>query len=134
MKLSPNVALVVLRLALGLIFTVHGFDKFAGGIENTVGFFESIGISGGLAYVVATIELVGGLLMIVGLGTRIVAALFIIVMLGAIFTVKSGTGFIGGYELDLALLGMSLALLISGGGVISVDNKLFSKQAEGVHR
>ncbi|MFP3489156.1 DoxX family protein, partial [Staphylococcus sp. SIMBA_130] len=72
------------------------------------------------------------LLMIVGLGTRIVAALFIIVMLGAIFTVKSGTGFIGGYELDLALLGMSLALLISGGGVISVDNKLFSKQAEGV--
>lgn len=132
MTLSSNAGLVVLRLALGLIFTVHGFDKFAGGIENTAGFFESIGISGGLAYVVATIELIGGILMILGLGTRVVAAFFIAVMLGAIVTVKSGTGFIGGYELDLALLGMSLALLISGGGTISVDSKLFSKESKGV--
>ncbi|WP_273851753.1 DoxX family protein [Guptibacillus spartinae] len=132
MTLSSNAGLIVLRLALGLIFTVHGFDKFAGGIENTAGFFESIGISGGLAYVVATIELIGGILMILGLGTRVVAAFFIVVMLGAIVTVKSGTGFIGGYELDLALLGMSLALLISGGGTISVDSKLFSKESKGV--
>ncbi|WP_226654660.1 DoxX family protein [Pseudalkalibacillus hwajinpoensis] len=132
MKLSTNAAFLVLRLALGLIFIVHGFDKFAGGIENTAHFFESIGISGGLAYVVATIELIGGILMILGLGTRIVAALFIIVMLGAVFTVKSGTGFIGGYELDLALLGMSLALLISGGGAISVEHQLFSKQSKEV--
>ncbi|MBF0705325.1 DoxX family protein [Alkalihalobacillus hwajinpoensis] len=129
MNLSQNVALVVLRIVLGLIFTVHGLDKFAGGIGNTAGFFESIGILGGLAYVVATIELVGGLLMIVGLGTRIVSFLFIIVMLGAIFTVKLTTGFIGGYELDLALLGMSVAVLIGGGGTISADYKFFSKQS-----
>ncbi|MGE6203775.1 DoxX family protein [Guptibacillus hwajinpoensis] len=129
MNFSQNVALVVLRIVLGLIFTVHGLDKFVGGIGNTAGFFESIGILGGLEYVVATIELVGGLLMIVGLGTRIVSLLFMIVMLGAIFTVKLTTGFIGGYELDLALLGMSVAVLISGGGTISADHKFFSKQS-----
>lgn len=132
MKRSPNAALIVLRFALGLIFTAHGFDKFAGGIGNTAHFFESIGISGALAYVVATVELVGGVLMLLGLGTRIIAALFIIVMLGAIFTVKIGTGFIGGYELDLALLGMSIALLISGGGTLSIEHKLFSNKTNEV--
>ena len=56
----------------------------ARGIENTVGFFDSLGIPGFMAYIVATIELVGGVLIILGLATRVVAALFVAVMLGAI--------------------------------------------------
>ncbi len=72
----------ILRLVTGLTFLLHGLSKFQGGIENTVGFFSSVGIPGFLAYIVAIIELAGGALMILGLGTRVIGLLFAIVMLG----------------------------------------------------
>ena len=76
----------LLRIILGLVFLANGVAKFQGGIENTVGWFDSIGIPGFLAYAVGTIELVGGIAIILGLGTRIVSLLFGIIMIGAIFT------------------------------------------------
>ena len=63
--------------------------KFQGGIGNTAGWFESIGIPGFLAYVVGTIELVGNIALILGLGTRIVSALLAVVMIGAILKVET---------------------------------------------
>ncbi|WHZ57068.1 DoxX family protein [Metabacillus hrfriensis] len=112
---------LILRIALGFIFFVHGLTKFQGGVENTAGFFDSIGVSGFLAYPVAIIEAAGGILLMLGLGTRIVAALFGLIMLGAIFTAKLGSGFIGGYELDVALLAMSIYLVISGSEFLSLE-------------
>ena len=97
---------LLLRVVLGITFFVHGLVKFQGGIENTVGWFDSIGIPGFMAYVVALIELVGGFALIIGFGTKIVSALLAIVMLGATLKVKLAVGFLGngqmaGYELDL---------------------------------
>ncbi|UAL51555.1 DoxX family protein [Bacillus sp. CMF21] len=112
---------LILRIALGFIFFVHGLTKFQGGVENTAGFFDSIGVSGFLAYPVAIIEAAGGILLMLGLGTRIVAALFGLIMLGAIFTAKLGSGFIGGYELDVALLAMSIYLVLSGSEFLSLE-------------
>jgi uncharacterized membrane protein YphA (DoxX/SURF4 family) len=112
---------LILRIALGFIFFVHGLMKFQGGVENTAGFFDSIGVSGFLAYPVAIIEAAGGILLMLGLGTRIVAALFGLIMLGAIFTAKLGSGFIGGYELDVALLAMSIFLILSGSKFLSLE-------------
>lgn len=112
---------LILRIALGFIFFVHGLTKFQGGVENTAGFFDSIGVSGLLAYPVAIIEAAGGILLMLGLGTRIVAALFGLIMLGAIFTAKLGSGFIGGYELDVALLAMSIYLVLSGSEFLSLE-------------
>lgn len=85
----------------------HGVAKFQGGIGNIAGWFQSIGIPGSMAYVVATIELVGGIALILGLGTRIVSAILAIILLIATFKVKLAVGFLGngqmaGYELDLA--------------------------------
>ncbi|MCA0989308.1 DoxX family protein [Guptibacillus algicola] len=120
MKTYPHIGLVIIRLALGLLFFSHGFFKFSDGIENTVAFFETIGLSGFLAYVVGTIELTGGVLMILGLGTRVVSVLFSIILIGALLTVKRSTGMLGGYELDIALLAMSFALTIGGGGPYSL--------------
>jgi len=126
---------VVLRVILGLIFFIHGLSKFQGGIENTVGYFESIGILGFLAYIVAFIELVGGIMLILGIGTRIVSMLFAVIMLGAIFTVKLSAGFLGngqmaGYELDLALLAMAIFLAIANSTSFSLGNKLFAQKKE----
>jgi putative oxidoreductase len=121
---------LILRVVLGVIFFAHGLSKFQGGINNTVSFFDSIGIPGFMAYVVAIIELVGGIAMIIGLGTRIVSVLFTVVMLGAIFTVKLpagllGNGQTGGYELDLALLAMAIYFATANKSVLSLDNKIF---------
>ncbi len=124
---------VVLRVILGLTFFIHGLSKFQGGIGNTVGFFESLGILGFLAYVVAIIELIGGIMLILGIGTRIVSGLFVVIMLGAIFTVKLSVGFLGdgqmaGYELELALLAMAIFLAISNSTSFSLGNKLFRSE------
>jgi uncharacterized membrane protein YphA (DoxX/SURF4 family) len=106
-------SMLVLRIALGLIFLAHGLQKISG-MEGIVKWFGSIGLPPLLAYVVATIETVGGACLILGLFTRIAAAGIVFVMLGAIFSVKISKGFIGGYEFDLSLLAMAIALILSG--------------------
>jgi uncharacterized membrane protein YphA (DoxX/SURF4 family) len=122
MKRREDIGLLLLRVVLGLVFLVHGRAKFQGGIEKTVGFFATLGLPGFLAYVVAVIELVGGLLMILGLGTRVISALFALVMLGAILTAKLSAGFLGGYELDFMLLAASVCLLLAGSTMWACDS------------
>ncbi|WP_209123864.1 DoxX family protein [Alkalihalobacillus sp. BA299] len=124
-------SLLILRVVLGLSFFVHGLDKFQSGIGNIAGWFGSIGLPEFLAYVVATIELVGGIALILGLGTRVIASLFALLMLGAFITVKLPIGFLGngqmaGYELDLAFFTMSVALILSGSHLYALDQKIFT--------
>jgi putative oxidoreductase len=120
----------IIRLVLGITFFVHGLMKFQGGIEHTAGFFSSVGLPGFLAYLVAGIELIGGILLILGLGTRIIAGTFAVIMVGAIFTVKLKSGFAGGYELELALLAMSLHLLLSSNQFLAMDNVFVRRKSE----
>jgi putative oxidoreductase len=135
MTKNVELGLLISRIMLGISFFVHGLSKFQGGIGNTANWFDSIGIPGLLAYVVATIELVGGLLMILGLGTRIIAVLFGIIMLVAILKVKLSAGFLGdgqrsGYELDLVLLALSSLLALSGSRLYSLDHLFFRSHSE----
>ena len=127
-----EMGLLILRVVLGITFLIHGIAKFQMGLGNVAGWFESIGILGFLGYVVAFIELLGGIALILGIGTRIFSALIAIVMVGAIFTSKLSLGFIGevaaGYELDVVLLAMAVVLLISGSQLLSLDNKLFGSE------
>jgi putative oxidoreductase len=125
----------LLRIVLGISFFVHGLVKFQGGIGNIVGWFESIGIPGFLAYVVGAVELAGGIALILGLGTRIVSALLTLVMVGAILKAKLAIGFLGtaemaGYELDLAFLVIALFLAVNGSKLWSVDEAVFNKTSE----
>lgn len=122
MEKRKEIGSLLVRMVLGIIFLVHGFMKFDGGIENVVGFFSSVGLPGFLAYIVGAIELVGGILMILGVGTRVVAALFAFVMIGAIVSVKLVKGFVGGYEFDLALLAMSVHLVLSGSQLYAIES------------
>ena len=130
-----NVTTFLLRIVLGISFFVHGLVKFQGGIENTVGWFDSIGIPGFLAYVVGAVELVGGAALILGLGTRIVSALLALIMVGAILKSKLAIGFLGtpemaGYELDLAFLVIAIFLAVNGSKLWSVDEAVFNKTTE----
>ncbi|MCI2429296.1 DoxX family protein [Candidatus Acetothermia bacterium] len=128
-------AALPLRLAVGIIFAAHGWQKFAGGLEGVAQFFGRVGIPlpEVSAFVVAFVELVGGIGLIVGLFTRYWAVLLSIIMIVAIFTVKLQAGLLGaggrsGYELDLALLSGCLALLLTGPGPLSLERALFHKE------
>jgi len=127
---KQEIGKVILRAVVGLLFFIHGLSKFQGGISNTVGFFDSLGIPGFMAYVVAVVELLGGIALFLGLGTRIVTLLFALIMIGAIFTAKLSLGFLGngqmaGYELDLVLLAVSIYFVFAEKSKISLDHLLF---------
>lgn len=118
---------LLLRLGLAAVFIVHGYPKLFGGLAGTAQFFESVGIRPGKfwALVVGIVEFFGGILLVVGLFVQPVAILFAIDMIVAIWKVKYKQGFSspagGGYEFDLMLLIMALALLVLGGGAYSID-------------
>lgn len=124
-RLAP----IVLRLAVGGIMAYHGFDKFRGGIGNVQEFFGMAGVPAPelFAPLVATLEIVAGIALIVGVGTRIAAASLAVVLVGAIAFVKAEVGIIAtsgnmpGLELDLALLAGLVALVLLGPGQAAVD-------------
>lgn len=131
-----EIGTLILRIVLGLTFFVHGLVKFQGGIENIVGWFESIGLPGFLAYGVALIEIIGGLALVLGLFSRVVSGLLALLMVGAILKVKLAVGFLGngqmaGYELDIAFLAMALVILITGSKAYALDQLILrSKETE----
>ncbi len=123
---------LVLRVATGLVFAMHGYQKFTGGLEGVTGFLTSLGfpIPGVFAVILIAVELVGGIALILGLCTRVVAKLCAIVALVAFFTVHMSNGFFisaGGYEFIIVLFAASVSLMLTGGGKLALDN-YFSRQ------
>jgi len=115
-----DVVFIGLRSAIGTIFIVHGIGKFNPGFTN---FLSSIGIPPEMQIPIALAELLPGILLIIGIFSRLSASLLSIIMLGAIFHVKgvqSLTGD-GGIELDLILLTSSLVIVIVAPGRISIS-------------
>ncbi len=127
---SASWAPVPLRLALGIAFVGHGAQKVLGSF-NGPGFAKFTSFPAPFPFMrpawlwmgaAAFSELIGGVLVLLGLFTRVGAFLITCVMLTAIFGVLWPRFFAPeGMELALAFLGMALALLITGGGQASVD-------------
>ncbi len=133
LKPSPeqyDLALAIIRIVVGFTFFMHGWQKmFMMGIGGVTGFFSSLGIpaAGLMAVIVTVLELLGGLALMLGLGTRIVGALLAINMLVAMLTVHISNGFFvsnGGIELVLVLMAASVAFAIAGAGRLSLDSRL----------
>lgn len=114
MKTNQEIGTLFVRVILGIIFFLHGLQAYQGGLGGTAAFFGQIGVPEFMAYIVKTIELVGGIALILGLGTRLFAALFVPIMAVAIITVGFARGFVGGYEFELSLMVMALYLTLSG--------------------
>lgn len=127
MNTKAEVGILISRVTVGIIFLVHGLMKYQGGIDNTIGFFEQLGIPGYLAYPVGAFEIIGGVCAIIGLGTRIFAAIFSVIMITAIISAKYAMGFAGGFEFELALLVMSIHLLLAGSRLLALD-RIFTNQ------
>jgi putative oxidoreductase len=126
-------ALTILRVIAGFLFAAHGWQKFNEfTIAGTQASFAKMGVPAAelAAPVVATLELVGGIALILGVLTRIFAALLALDMLGALFLVHASAGIFaaaGGYELVLLLAAGALAIALTGAGKMAVDQALFGR-------
>src|SRR5262244_1939183 len=123
-------SLFIVRVALGLIFFAHGAQKVFGwfggpGLRGLISYFgQSLGIPAPLTVLAALMELLGGVAMIVGFLVRPAAVGLIIDMLVAIIKVHGPNGFFlnwelkpgkgHGFEMNLALIAMALAVLVGG--------------------
>ena len=109
-----------IRLAVGVIFLVHGIGKTAN--PDFGGFLGSLGLPAEMVMPIALAESIGGILLIIGVLNRISASILSIIMLGAIFHVKKAENFTGqgSYEFDLILLAANLSIITMGPGRISI--------------
>lgn len=123
-----DAGLLLLRLLLGLILVAHGCDKFfgKGGIRGRAAWFESIGMRPGLfnAATAASIEILAGAGLALGVLNPIPAAGFVALMLVAIWTAQGKNGFFvtrNGWEYNLVLAVVAIGIATIGAGRLSVD-------------
>ena len=127
---QTDLAALILRIALGGLFLAHaGLKIFVFTPAGTAGFFQSIGLPGPLAYLVIAVEVLGGLALIAGYRTRIVALALIPVLLGAIATVHFAAGFWfsnanGGWEYPAFWIVALVVQALLGDGAASLGRKL----------
>ena len=135
-KLKP-LALLLLRLALGIIFISHGYPKLFTHLHETLGAFEHMGFPPYFAYIAGVLEFFGGLLLIVGLFTQIASLLLAIEMAVAVCRVHLPQGTIlavKNYEFPLALAAGAFALAAIGAGSISLDHVLYGARRKAPRR
>lgn len=140
MKLSfvnADLSLLILRICAGGIMLSHGAQKLlgmfnGGGYKATMSYFtDTMKLPWAVAFLVIMAEFFGSMFLVLGFGARVCALALIAVMVGAIVTTCYKNGFFmnwygnqqgEGYEYHLLIIGMLVAITISGAGKYSVDS------------
>ncbi|MCK9534343.1 MAG: DoxX family protein [Pseudomonas sp.] len=132
---------LLMRLSAGAIFAAHGAQKLfgsfgGGGLEGTAQWMASIGLQPGylMALAAGSAEFFGGIALLLGLLTRPAALALAMTMLVAVITVHLPNGLFmsnNGYEFGLALLAITGALVLNGGGKLSLDSMLSARLGNG---
>ena len=131
---ARDLAILVTRVAIGLVFLAHGWQKlFTNGIDGTAAFFDQAGVPAATAaaWTAAVVELAGGAALILGLAVPVAGLLLLADMLGAFVFVHAGAGLFvdqGGYELVLALGAAALLLAALGAGRFSLDHLITGRR------
>ena len=142
-RTDSDPAALIMRLALGLVMFPHGAQKVLGwwggyGATATIQGFSKMGMPALLTVLLMVAELPGSLMLIFGFLTRLAAFGVGCVMLGAILLVHSMVGFFmnwagmqkgEGFEYHLLALGLVIALIIKGGGALSIDGAIAGQRA-----
>lgn len=125
--------ILVMRFVMGGAIFMHGAQKVLGwyggpGLDGIINGMSKMGVPPFAAYLSAYTEFAGGILLIIGLLTRVSAFANIINMLVAIYLVHISKGFFssgGGFELPLFYLTLAFLIFLTGPGAISIDNFIF---------
>ena len=133
---TAPLAALLLRVSLGVMYLTHGLvlKVMTYGMAGTVGFFESIGLPGWTAWATVIAEIVGGVLLILGVGSRWVALALTPILVGALW-VHAGNGWVfsaqnGGWEYPLYLIVLSIAQALLGDGAYSLGSRLASSRPQ----
>ena len=143
MRTDDNLGSTLLRLFLGIVFFPHGAQKLlgmfgGGGFAKTMSGMTGMGLPAAIVFLVILIEFFGALSLLLGFLSRVSAVGILCVMLGAIFTVHLQNGFFmnwmgnqkgEGFEYHLLVLGIMLAIFVTGSGRWSVDRSMFRTAA-----
>jgi putative oxidoreductase len=137
-RTAPYAALV-LRVSLGVMYMAHSLvlKHFMYTLPGTAQFFESIGLPAALAYLTFWGELLGGLALVAGIGTRIVALGLIPILLGATW-VHAGNGWVfsaanGGWEYPVFLIAASVVAALLGDGRYALSNLYQTRKPQGAY-
>ena len=129
MNNSTDLGIFVLRITLGVAFVAHALLKLlVFTLPGTAQFFGSLGLPPFLGYVVFAAELIGGILLVAGIGSRYVAVALVPIMLGALWA-HSGNGWVfsgngGGWEYPLFWTAALVAQVLLGDGAYALGAKL----------
>lgn len=130
---AQDIAMLVGRILLGVVLMAHGYEKYVQwGLDGTSERFTQLGVPFPLlsAFYAATVELLGGALLIFGAATTLISAMVVLDMIGAaIFSraVVNGIRLLPnqqGWELNGTILALAAALLAFGAGCYSIDHVL----------
>lgn len=113
-----GLGLLVIRVAAGLIFFMHGLSKVQN-IAGTEHMFASLGFGASVGFLIAWLETLGGIALILGILTRIFGLIFGIEMAVAALRVGVPHGF-SGYEFEMLLSAVAFGLALAGSGKYSV--------------
>ena len=137
-RTEPELSILLLRLALGIVFFAHGAQKMlgwfgGGGFSGTMDAMTGMGMPAVIVFLIIIGEFFGALGLLAGFLSRVAAGGIGIIMLGAIFMVHAQNGFFmywygnqqgEGFEYHLLAIGICMALLIKGSGALSIDRML----------
>ncbi len=134
LRSDAGLAPLALRIPVGLVFMAHGAQKLFGafggyGLEGTAKFMASLGMPAAylMALLAGSAEFFGGAALLIGVLVRPASAVLAFTMVVAIATVHISNGLFmsnNGYEFALSLLAVTISLLISGAGKLSIDQLL----------
>jgi putative oxidoreductase len=121
-----SLASLLLRLAIGVDFVVEGYSKTGAGRKENEKWLKDLGVDARFVLFAVVVELLGGIGLILGLLTPIVAVLAALWMVSTMWLriAKGKEEFVGGYELDVVIFLAALALAVIGGGTFSLDHLL----------
>lgn len=120
-----NYGAFIIRVSLGVVLLAHGLLKLlVFTIPGTIGYFESLGLPAIAAYLVIFGELAGGAALVLGLYSRLAAALSLPILIGSVWA-HIGNGWLfsapnGGWEFPVLLVALAVAVTVQGGGAFAL--------------
>ena len=113
---NPDLGLFLVRFGVGLLFFVHGVQKFMDIDGTAAGFMAGFGLSAGFAWLAAIIETFGGIMLILGVFARYAGWVLALFMVVVIFLLGFDKGYVGGHEYHLILLLTTIGIALIGPG------------------